>query len=94
MAKNAHSITTLNIKVNHLEDEFFQLTKRVGMLEAERENHKKLPSTPAKIMQDESTASKNYSPLTRIGKDFNQIIWMGTTCWATWTQFFVLFYLI
>lgn len=72
MAKNALSVTKLYIKVNHLEEEYFQLNKRVSMLEAEKENHKKIQSTP-KIIQNESAVSKNDSPLTRIGKDFIQI---------------------
>lgn len=84
MAKNALSVTKLNIKVNHLEEEFFQLNKRVSMLEAEKENHKKIPSTP-KIIQNESAVSKNDSPLTRIGKDFK---------FQKFNCYFILFYFI
>lgn len=72
MATNAHAITKLNVKVNHLEEKFIQLDKRIGALEADRKIHKKLPSTP-NITFDESSASKNDSPLTRIGKDFVRI---------------------
>lgn len=67
--KSVSSVTELNVKVNHLEKKFVQLNKRVSLLEVDRENHRKIPSTP-KITCDESSASKNDSPLTRIGKDF------------------------
>lgn len=78
MAKNALSVTKLYIKVNHLEEEYFQLNKRVSMLEAEKENHKK-------IIQNESAVSKNDSPLTRIGKDFK---------FQKFNCYFILFYFI
>lgn len=72
MATYALTVTKLNVKVNHLEEKFVQLNKRVSLLETDRESNKKAPTTP-QIMRDESAISKSDSPLTRLGKSFLQI---------------------
>lgn len=73
-------VTKLNVKVNNLEEKFVQLNKRVSLLEADRESHKRVPTTPI-VMRDESAISKSDSPLTCLGKNFLQItlvhlLWM------------------